>query len=366
MQDSRQANIKINLHLRARIIQAVRKFFIDHDYLEIETPYRIPAPAPEAHIDAETSGDWFLQTSPELCMKQLLAAGYPRIFQICKCFRRKERGRRHLPELTLLEWYTTGHDYMDMMNQCEDLIRFVALHAGFGNVISYQGQSIDLNGPWNRMSVTAAFDTFASISLETALLNDCFDEKMAAEIEPHLGLQKPLFLYDYPASSGALARFKPADPKLVERSELYIGGLELCNAFSELIDPGEQKKRFEHEQNIRRHSGKQPYPMPEKFLDALGYMPEAAGNALGIDRLVMLFADTAKIDDVVAFIPEEIQEEQTVTEAEDTAEALENHEAKTQADLEWEQRTLCIDESCIGVIGPDGCCKECGLPYEKD
>jgi len=306
MKDSRQATIKNNLHMRARVIQAVRKFFIDFDYLEIETPCRISAPAPEAHIDAETSGDWFLQTSPELCMKQLLAAGYPRIFQICKCFRRQERGNRHLPELTLLEWYTAGHNYLDMMNQCEDLVRFVAQHAGFGNAISYQGQNIDLKGPWNRMSVTAAFDTFASISLETALLNNCFDEKMAAEIEPHLGHQKPLFLYDYPASSGALARLKPADQKLAERFELYIGGLELCNAFSELIDPMEQTKRFEHEQKIRRHSEKQLYPMPEKFLDALEYMPEAAGNALGIDRLVMLFADTAKIDDVVAFVPEEL------------------------------------------------------------
>ena len=306
MRQYRQSTIKNNLVLRSRIVQSIRDFFNTRGYLEVETPIRIPAPAPEAYIVAEASGDWFLQTSPELCMKQLLAAGYPRIFQICKCFRRQERGNRHLPELTLLEWYTAGHNYLDMMNQCEDLVRFVAQHAGFGNAISYQGQNIDLKGPWNRISVTAAFDTFASISLETALLNNCFDEKMASEIEPHLGRQKPLFLYDYPASSGALARLKPADQKLAERFELYIGGLELCNAFSELIDPMEQKKRFEHEQKIRRHSEKQLYPMPEKFLDALEYMPEAAGNALGIDRLVMLFADTAKIDDVVAFIPEEL------------------------------------------------------------
>ncbi len=302
----RQTSIKNNLRLRARIIQAVRRFFIEHDYLEIETPSRIPAPAPEAHIDAEVSGDWFLQTSPELCMKQLLAAGYPRIFQICKCFRYQERGSYHLPELTLLEWYTAGHNYLDMMNQCEDMVRFVARNTDFGNVISYQGQRIDLNGPWDRMSVTEAFDAFASTSLETALLNNCFDEKMVLEIEPHLGRQKPLFLYDYPASSCALARLKPADPKLVERFELYIGGLELCNAFSELIDPVEQKQRFEHEQNIRRHSGKRQYPTPKRFLDALEHMPDAAGNALGIDRLVMLFADTARIDDVVAFIPEEL------------------------------------------------------------
>ena len=115
-------------------------------------------------------------------MKQLVAAGYPRIFQICKCFRHQERGSRHLPELTLLEWYTAGHNYLDMMNQCEDLVRFVALHTALGNVISYQGQRIDLKGSWDRMSVSAAFDAFASISLESALLNNSFDEKMALEI----------------------------------------------------------------------------------------------------------------------------------------------------------------------------------------
>jgi len=306
MKDGRQALIKNNLWLRARIIQAVRKFFIDRDYLEIETPCRIPAPAPEAYIDAEASGDWFLQTSPELCMKQLLAAGYGRIFQVCKCFRRQERGRRHLPELTMLEWYTAGHNYFDMMDQCEDLVHFVALQAGFSNDVAYQGRSIDLKGPWHKMTVTEAFDTFASASLETTLLNNRFDELMAAEIEPHLGRQKPLFLYDYPAASGALAKLKPADQKLAERFELYIGGLELCNAFSELIDPLEQRERFEYEQAARRQSGRQIYPMPEKFLRALKFMPEAAGNALGIDRLVMLFADTDKIDDVVAFVPEEL------------------------------------------------------------
>lgn len=306
MQDSRQNFIKNNLWLRARIIQAVRKFFIDQDYLEVETPCRIPAPAPEVHIDALASGDWFLQTSPELCMKQLLAAGYHRIFQICKCFRRKERGRRHLPEMTLLEWYTVGHDYMDMMDQCQDLVRFVAQQTGLGNVLVYQDQSIDLKNPWDRMTVAEAFDTFATTSLQTALSDNCFDEKMTVEIEPHLGRQKPLFLYDYPASGSALAKLKPSDQNLAERFELYIGSLELCNAFSELIDSMEQKERFEYEQNIRKLSGKQVYPMPDNFLDALKNMPEAAGNALGIDRLVMLFADTDKIDEVVAFVPEEL------------------------------------------------------------
>ena len=302
----RQAAIKNNLRLRARIIQAVRKFFIDLDYLEVETPCRVPAPAPEAHIDAQEAGDGYLQTSPELYMKRLLAAGYPRIFQMCRCFRRKERGRRHLPELTLLEWYTAGHTYFDMMEQCEDLIRFVAAQTGFGNALVYQGQRIDLKAPWHRMPVSHAFDTYADMSMQAALASDRFDELMADQIEPHLGRSKPLFLYDYPASSVALAKLKPGDPSTAERFELYIAGLELCNAFSELNDPIEQRVRFEKEQEIRKLSGKKVYPMPETFLDTLALMPEACGNALGIDRMVMLLADTSVIDDVVAFVPEEL------------------------------------------------------------
>ena len=306
MKNGRQSYIKRNLWLRAQIIQAVRTFFIDNDYLEIETPCRIPAPAPEAHIEAEVSGDWFLHTSPELCMKRLFAAGYPRIFQICRCFRQKERGSKHLPEMTMLEWYTAGHNYFNMMEQCEELIRFVARRAGFEDFLVYQGNRIDLNAPWPRMSVTDAFERFSSVSMETAVLQDRFDQLTAFDIEPNLGHNKPLFLYDYPAAAASLARLKPENRSIAERFELYISGLELCNAFSELTDPLEQKTRFENEQKNRSKFGLQAYPLPEKFLDSLQFMPEASGIALGIDRLVMLFANTANIDDVVAFTPEEL------------------------------------------------------------
>lgn len=272
----------------------------------METPIRIPAPAPEAHIDAQPSGSWFLQTSPELCMKRLLAAGYPRIFQICKCFRRNERGGRHLPELTLLEWYTAGTNYNGMMAQCEALIGSVARVAGSGDMLRYQGQRIDLTPPWPRLTVAEAFDRLSSVSVEEALKENRFDEVMGLDIEPQLGIDKPVFLYDYPAACGALARLKPEDCRLAERFELYIGGLELCNAFTELTDPTEQRLRFEEERKMRRLAGKSVTPMPAKFLSALKEMPAAAGNALGIDRLVMLFADTTEIDDVVAFTPEEL------------------------------------------------------------
>jgi len=302
----RQFTIKGNLHLRARIIQAVRRFFIDHDYLEVDTPVRIAAPAPEAHIDAVVSDDQCLQTSPELCMKQLLAAGYPRIFQICKCFRQYERGRKHLPELTMLEWYRAGGNYLGLMDECEKLVCFVAHRLGKGISLVYRKRPIELAIPWRRLSVADAFKQYGSISMHKALATDCFDEVMALEIEPSLGDPKPVFLYDYPARHGALARLKPGNVSLAERFELYIAGIELCNGFSELTDAAEQRKRFDKEQHLRRSLKKPVYPMPEKFLAVLTDMPAAAGNALGIDRLVMLFADADIIDDVVAFTPEEL------------------------------------------------------------
>ena len=306
MEVDRQASLQHHLQRRARIIHAIRSFFVDSDYLEVETPIRIPAPAPEAHINAVATGDWYLQTSPELCMKRLLAAGFPRIFQICKCFRHKERGSRHLPELTMLEWYKTGCDYMDLMNECEDLIRSVARQLKVNTTISFQDRPIRIDDAWTRMQVATAFQRYASKTMEKALAEDCFDEIMVTEIEPNLGFPTPLFLYDYPAVHGALARLKPRDDSLAERFELYIGGLELCNGFSELNDPEEQQARFEAEQRLRTSFGYPVYPMPQKFLAALKDMPDACGNALGIDRMVMLFCDAAEIDDVVTFTPEEL------------------------------------------------------------
>jgi len=302
----RQSTIIRNLKIRARTVQAVRAFFIEKDYLEIDTPYRIPAPAPEEHIDAQTSGSWYLQTSPELCMKRLLAAGYPRIFQICKCFRQNEKGSKHLPELTMLEWYTLETDYFDMMAQTEDLIGDVVENINSNRYLVYQGNKIDLKKPWPKISVEEAFDKFTSTTLENALSKDLFDELLTAEIEPNLGLKTPTFLYDYPASFAPLAMIKPGNPSFAQRFELYIAGLELCNAYTELTDPDEQRERFEIEQKKRHFLGKRIYPVPETFLESLESIPGASGNALGIDRLIMLLADTANIDDVVAFTPEEL------------------------------------------------------------
>jgi lysyl-tRNA synthetase class 2 len=302
----RQTSIKKQLFLRSAILQSIRAFFIQHGFLEVETPIRIPAPAPEGHIDAQPSGPWYLQTSPELCMKTLLAAGYPRIFQICKCFRQKERGRRHLPELTMLEWYRAGADYGHLMRDCEALFQYVMAHAGSREGLVFQGQTIDLNSSWDKLSVRSAFEQYAAVSMDEALRTDRFDEILAFEIEPRLGFERPVFLMDYPAAKGALARLKPENPSVAERFELYIHGIELCNAFSELNDAAQQRRRFEAEQSLKRSRGKPLSPMPESFLSMLESMPDAAGIALGVDRMVMLLADTTEIDDVVAFTPEEL------------------------------------------------------------
>lgn len=295
-----------NLLRRAEILKLIRAYFAAHSYLEVETPIRIPAPLPEAHIDVIPANGWVLQPSPELCMKRMLASGYEKVFQICKCFRQAERGRRHLPEMTMLEWYATGQTYTDLMACCEELVRHIARGLGIGDRLGYLGLSIDLAASWPRLAVSNAFRRFASISAEEALALGRFDEIMGIEIEPNLGQEQPLFLIDYPAEKASLARLKPGSPAVAERFELYIGGLELCNGFSELNDPAEQRRRFEAEQKLVRGSGRPVYPLPEKFIEALERLPPCAGNALGIDRLVMLFCDAAAIDDVVAFTPEEL------------------------------------------------------------
>lgn len=288
------------LHERAALIQATRSFFIRQGFLEVETPIRIPAPAPEAHIEPEAAGEWFLQTSPELAMKRLLAAGLTHIFQICKCFRRHERGDRHLPEMTLLEWYRAEADYRDLMRDCEGLLTALAPS---GQLV-VQGRVIDLTPPWPRLSLAEAFSRFASISLERALAEERFEETLVAEVEPHLGLDTPLFLCDYPASMASLARLHPDNPDLAQRFELYVHGMELANGFSELTDAHEQRRRFVEERQRIRGLGREPAPLPEPFLADLERMPPAAGIALGVDRLVMVLTGARRIDQVVAFTPE--------------------------------------------------------------
>jgi lysyl-tRNA synthetase class 2 len=292
------------LRLRARFFQSIRSFFIKQDFLEVETPIRIPSPAPEEHIEAIPSGNWFLQTSPELCMKRLLAAGYPRIFQFSKCFRADERGDRHLPEFTMLEWYVAQFNYQQLMHQCEAMLIATLKNMGYDQYLVRQNRKIDLTSPWERITVADAFFRYAPMSCPEALAKDQFDEILVEHIEPRLGADRPIFLYDYPAPLAALSKIKKSDPAVAERFELYIGGMEMANGFSELTDADEQRRRFEEASEVRAAKHLAHYDMPEKFLQALQTMPEAAGIALGIDRMMMLLANTAMIDDVIAFPPE--------------------------------------------------------------
>lgn len=287
---------------RAAIIQAVRSFFIGHSFLEVDTPIRIPAPAPETHIEPQKSEGWFLQTSPELCMKRLLASGCKEIFQICKCFRKGERGHLHLPEMTMLEWYRTDADYNHLMNDCENLFRFLIP----GQNLALRDRSIDLKGPWLRITVKDAFEEFARSSLETALSTGSFEEILVEDVEPKLGIRAPVFLIDYPAEMASLARLNPENQATAQRFELYIDGVELANGFSELNDPKEQRFRFENELDAIRSSGRTPGPMPERFLGDLESMPDSAGIALGVDRLIMLLTNCKSIDEVVTFTPETV------------------------------------------------------------
>ncbi len=295
-----------NLKIRSLVLHYTRDFFMSQGYLEVETPIRCPVVIPEAHIDPVMSEDHFLQASPELFMKRLLAMGADKIFQICKCFRKGEQGHRHLPELTMLEWYGSGHTYEDLMDQCRSLIRHITKGLGTGDQLIYQGKQIDLHPPFEKITVHQAFKKFTQIGVETALGKGLFDELISFEIEPNLGNNRPCILYDYPAPLASLARLHPQNPKVAQRFELYISGIELANGFTELTDPKIQKKRFTEENRLRIQDGRPALPLPEKFLCDLTAMPKAAGIALGIDRLTMLFCDAASIDQVVGFTPEQM------------------------------------------------------------
>jgi lysyl-tRNA synthetase class 2 len=239
-------------------------------------------------------------------MKRMLAAGYGRIFQICRCWRDGERGALHLPEFTMLEWYRVAADYRSLMDECETLLRSLPRVLGQDCSVRYQGKEADLSGAWERLSVSEAFARYGGMAMEEALVKDLFDEIMVREIEPRLGIGQPTFIYDYPAERGALARRRGDNPAVAERFELYICGLELANAFSELTDAAEQRARFSLEAAYRGSMQRTVYPLPEKFLDELGDMPPSAGIAMGVDRLVMVLLDAATIDEVVAFTPEEL------------------------------------------------------------
>jgi lysyl-tRNA synthetase class 2 len=294
---------KDTLELRSRVLEAVRAFFTDRGFVEVETPVRLPLPAMELNIDAEPSGDFWLRTSPELHMKRLLAAGMGKIFQVGPCFRRGERGKLHRPEYTMLEWYRADADYTDILVDTKALISGVAEKVLGSMHLSFGGQNIELLPVWEVLTVRDAFIISAGWDPFSAFDADRFDMDLVSRVEPYMPADRPAILKDYPPEQAALARLRDEGGyRVAERWELYIGGMELANAFSELNDPEEQRRRFEECAAARHEADKTVYGIDEDFMAALERgMPPSGGCALGIDRLVMLLAGADSIDDVVAF-----------------------------------------------------------------
>jgi len=330
--------------LRSRVIKAIRSYFDAQAFEEVETPLLVAAPGMEPYLDVfETrlttarghTARAFLTTSPEYAMKKLLVAGLPRIYQVCKSFRNGEEvSSGHNPEFTILEWYRAHADYWAIMTDCEQLLVAIwrALHPDADPrtepVLTVRDDRIALVPPWERLSVRNAFARHARLDLDNLLDTgsmrdvlrtrgyDVSDETtweqgyhqiFLNEIEPHLGRTTPTILYDYPASLAALARRKADDPRYAERFECYIAGIELGNAFSELTDADEQLARLEAERAERAALGKTMYDIDADFIRALRVgMPPSAGIAVGVDRLVMLFAGVETIQATLWFPASEL------------------------------------------------------------
>ncbi len=318
-------SVQENLRKRANIIAGIRRFFDEKGFVEVETPLMVPQPGMEPHLEAFQTvyemRQFYLHTSPEYAMKCLLAGGFERIYQICKVFRHEPVGRMHAPEFTMIEWYRAFADYTDIMVDTEYLIAELATDL-YGEPVVRMGQcAVDLTPPWERLSVREAMLRYAGIAAdpysETADFirqaghstvdeddppDVAFFKVFLDRVEPHLGVQRPVILYDYPAPMAALAKRKSDAPDLAERFEVYIAGVELCNAFTELNDPDEQRQRLEEEAAQRVREGNPAYPIDERFLSALEYgMPPSGGIALGVDRLIMLLTGASSIGEVMAF-----------------------------------------------------------------
>ncbi len=296
----RLCRIKPNLERRSRIVQLIRTFFFDPGFLEVETPVRVPSVAPEQFIIPLTSEDWFLSTSPELYMKRLLACGYDKLFQLSRSFRKGEAGHLHNPEFTLLEWYRKGAGYSETIEDTEQLVALIADSLGLGSSVRYLDTHVDLTLPWPRVTVSNAFKRAAGWDPVARPDPDRFDLDLSFKVVPSFPAARPMVLTGYPAPQASLARLDPRDPRVAERAEVFIAGLDLANAYTELNDPAEQRRRFEEEAEIIRQAGGKA-TVSKKFLQAVGHMPPCGGIALGVDRLVMLFCNATSIQDVLAF-----------------------------------------------------------------
>ncbi len=325
-----------NARARARLSAAVRETLGALGYEEVETPCLVPAPGMEPHIQAfeaafvpEGGGaprPLFLHTSPEYAMKRLLAAGLPRTFQLARVFRNGEVSRTHNPEFTMLELYRADTDYAGVMDDLERVVEAGAraLSKDGSARGTRGGRALDLAAPFERLTVAEAFRRHAGVDLPACggdaaglaeaarraghhpgppgeAFDDVFFRVMLDAVEPRIGLARPTYLVDWPAPMAALSRVKRDDPSVAERFELYAAGLELANGFTELTDAAEQRRRFVEEQELRRRLGRRVYPLDERFLEAVGRMPDAGGVAVGFDRLLMLLTGAEAIEDVLLF-----------------------------------------------------------------
>jgi len=308
------------LRRRARLLQSVRAFFDARGYLEVETPYAVPVPGEEVHLQTfrtervAPTGErhaLYLHTSPEFAMKKLLAQGSGQIFQLARVWRNAESSDHHTHEFTLLEWYRPGATLSGLMDETEALLR-----ATLPPTVTCRGITCDLSR-FERLTMQEAFlryvgaDVLATADNPAALASqagtrlrdnetweDLFFRLLLERIEPAIGQSHPTFLTHWPTAQAALARRDPADPRVAERFELYLCGLELANAFVELTDAAEQRARFVEDRARRAALGGPSWPLDEDFLEAVGNMPPCAGIALGFDRLVMLATGATSIADV--------------------------------------------------------------------
>lgn len=324
--------------MREKVIDAIRKYFKDSGFHEVEVPLLLSTPSTEPFLEVfqtELKDDqghkWqaFLPSSPEFALKKLLSAGSGSVFSITKSFRNGEgRSSRHNPEFTILEWYRTPGDYMDVARDFENLLLHIlksipVLQSSGFPVLNYQGKEYDLSKPWEKISVAEAFEKYVGIDIETMLdkeklkkvgkkkgyqvneettWEEIWNQILANEIEPKLGIVAPTILYDYPVAQAALSKRKVADPRFAERFEVFLAGLELGNCFSELTDWKEQEARCLADLAERKAMGRTEFPMDTDFIEALKMgMPETGGIAVGVDRLVALFADAPDIADTLFF-----------------------------------------------------------------
>ncbi|MCB9681512.1 MAG: EF-P lysine aminoacylase GenX [Alphaproteobacteria bacterium] len=282
------------LRARATVLHALRSWLHDHGYLEVPTPVLVPSPAMEATLSAVPAAEGWLRTSPEMALKRVVASGLPRVYELGPCLRVDEDGPWHGREFTLLEWYRVGAHLHDLMDEVEGLVAAAAAALG-----------VPAPGPWRRVSVRALVAEHTGLDLATtdaATLSSrdpddwdvAFFRRWIEEVEPHL--LGPVFVEDWPASQAALARVRQdAAWPTAHRFEAFLGGVELANAFGELTNAAEQRRRFEASAAARRAAGQAPHPVDEPFVDAVGRLPPTAGIALGVDRLVAVLCGWSAI-----------------------------------------------------------------------